>query len=820
MEKRILPLLFYLCLCCGISALAQSSPTTAGTGKISGVLADSLTGKPVEFATIALLYGGTGNSAAVQMTSATGKFEFAGLQPGTYELAISFIGYRTKTVKQLQITTQKPAIVLGTVRFAPTATQLKEVTVQSLRPTITQEADKLVVSIEGTALAAGKTAYDVLATSPGVFVDPDGNIQLNGRAGATVMIDGKLTYLSARDLRSLLESMAAENIKNIEIITNPSAKYDAEGTSGILNINLKKNTIFGLNGSVAVGANYNGADVGYSTTGSINYKSGKWSSFLSLDMARRVFGREATFTRVFKDEGNTTYFDQVAESNGVVQGPPSVRVGSDYSLNDKHSIGFMSYYVTNKLHADFLTDTYIGSAPGNYNLFVEADNYNTNRFSNFTGNLHYAGKFDTLGTTLTADLDYVRITNRGFANFYNYSTVIGAGEPAKRDLLYTETPSGFDIYAAKLDFTKPLQNGQKLEMGLKASKVVSDADSRFFLNNGPVPVLDARRTNHFIYDETIYAAYANWNGKLRDNLTLQAGLRAEQTVSEGELVTTGEVDPRDYLSLFPSVFLQHKISDNYEINYNYSRRIQRPNYGHLNPFFSYRDQYTYWLGNPELRPQYTNSVGITQLFRKTYSLSLSYQHNQDVIAELVRIVPEDTTTIYYVGNVNDLRSIGLTALVPVKIMKNWDTNNTFVLSYNENSVIVEERQVINDQVYYMLQSNHTIALPRKFKLELNGTYYSKSVHALYIIEPRWWVNGGIRKSFLGDKLDVSLNVNDIFKSQRLVLGTKLDDGSVSDFDQYFRTRNATLTLRYNFSKGQKVEERRRNNLEELNRTGG
>ncbi|NEM99076.1 TonB-dependent receptor [Pontibacter burrus] len=820
MKKSILLLLACLCLCLSLPviALAQSNPPAAG--KISGTLTDSLTRKPVEFATVALLHQSTSQTADVKMTDAQGVFQFANLQPGAYQLVISFVGYKTKTLKQLQVTAQKPALELGTIRITPATTQLKEVTVETLRPTITQEADKLVVSIEGTALATGKTAFDVLATSPGVFVDQEGNIQLNGRSGATVMIDGKLTYLSSRDLRSLLESMSAENIKNIEIITNPSARYDAEGTSGILNINLKKNTLFGLNGNISAGGNYNGTDFGYSTTGSINYKSGDWNSFLNLDMARRVFGREATFTRVFKDEGTTTYFDQTAESNGVVQGPPAVRLGSDYSLNEKHSVGFMGYFVTNKLNADFLTDTYIGNTPGNYNLFVEADNYNTNRFSNVTGNLHYAGKFDTLGTALNFDLDYVRITNRGHANFYNYTTFIGASAPRRQDLWYTETPSGFDIYAAKLDFVKPLPNSQKLELGLKASKVVSDADSRFFLNNGPVPVPDARRTNHFIYDETIYAAYANWNGKLKDNLTLQAGLRAEQTVSEGELVTTEDIDKHNYLSLFPSIFLQHKISDNYEVNYNYSRRIQRPNYGHLNPFFSYRDQYTYWLGNPELRPQFTNSVGITQLFRKTYSLGLSYQHNQDVIAELVQIIPEDTTTVYYVGNVNDMRSISMTLLAPFKIMKNWDTNNTFVLAYNENSVIVDKRQVINDQIYYMLQSNHTIALPRKYRLELNGTYYSKTVHALYIIEPRWWVSGGIRKSFLNDKLDVSLNVNDIFKSQSLVLSTKLDDGSVSDFDQYFRTRNATFTLRYKFSKGQNVEERRRNNLEELNRTGG
>ncbi|HEY4652499.1 MAG TPA: TonB-dependent receptor, partial [Pontibacter sp.] len=793
MKKRILFLLGYLCLCAGfISPLkAQNSTSPASSGSISGVLTDSVSRKPVEFATVALLVSGTSQSVDVKLTDAAGKFDFQGLKPGNYELMISFIGYKTKAVKGLQVTAQKPAVTLAEVPFSPAVTQLREVNVQTLRPTITQEADRMVVSIEGTALAAGKTAYDVLATSPGVYIDHEGNIQLNGRAGATVMIDGKLTYLSARDLRAMLESMSAENIRNIEIITNPSAKYDAEGLSGILNINLKKNTLFGINGSVSAGANYNGKQYGYTTSGTVNYKAGNWNTFLSLDFMRRVGGREATFTRVFKGDEGLVYFDQVATGNFDVQGPPTVRLGADYEVNDKHTIGFMTYFNTNKLHGDFLTDTYIGNAPNQPTLYIDANNYNTNRFTNFTSNLHYISKLDTAGTTFSADLDYVRITNRGDADFYNYYDSLTTAGPVYQNFLYTQTPGGFDIYSAKADFTRPLPNGRKLEAGLKASKVVSDNDSRFYFNNTGELVPDKKRTNHFIYDEDIYAGYLNWNSKMGEALTVQAGLRAEATVSKGELRTTNDIDRKKYLNLFPSLFIQHKLNDNYEVNYNYSRRIQRPNYGQLNPFFAYRDPYTYWQGNPDLKAQYTNSFGITQVFRKTYNLVLNYQHNQNVIAEIPRIIVEDTTTVYYIGNVSDSKNMSLTAIAPIRILKNWDTNNTFLVSYNEFSVVVDKQQVINDHVFYMLQSNHTIALPANFRLEVNGVYQGKGVYALYIVEPRWWVNTGLKKSFLNDKLDLTVNVNDIFKSQRLVLAAKVGEGNVNDFDQYFRNRNVS-----------------------------
>jgi len=824
MKKVILFLLAPLCLILAFSvagwAQTNASATAGGTGKISGILLDSLSGKPVEFATVALLQQGSKQSIGGTLTDNKGQFSFSGLKEGNYELAFSFIGFKTKTIPQLAVTESKPDVVLGSIKLSPVATQLKEVDVQTMRPTIVQEADRLVINVEGTAMAAGSSAYDVVSKAPGVFMDEDGNVRLNGKAGVTVMLDNKLTYLSARDLRTLLEGMSAENIKNIEIITNPSAKYDAEGSSGILNINLKKNAQQGINGSLYAGYRYNGKQHAYSAGGNINYKKGHWNSFLMLDAARRVGGREATFTRVFKGDEETTYFDQVATGNYEVQGPPAIRLGTDYSFNEQHSIGFMVNYTTNDLSSDFLTDTYIGPAPNAPVVYINADNYNTNRFQNFTSNLHYVNKLDTAGTMLSADLDFVQIRNDGEANFYNYYDSLLVDQPIRQDFLYTSTPNGFDIFSAKVDYARALSRGRKLDFGAKASRVISDNDSRFFFNNSEAPVLDPERTIYFVYDENIFAGYVNWKSKLGKKFSLQAGLRAEQTVSNGERRLTGEVKKYNYFDLFPSLFVQQKVNDNYEISYTYSRRLQRPNYGNLNPFIFYRDPYTYIQGNPDLRPEYTNSFGITQTFKKTYSLALEYQHTRDVIAELPAVDQETTTTIYYTGNLDESRDLSLTAVAPFKMMKNWDTNNTLVLSYNEYSGMASGQEVINDQLYYMLQSNHMVLLPKDFKLEVNFSYQGPAVYALYRIEPQFWVNLGLKKSFLDDKFDLSLNANDLFKGQRLIIAANVGEGNTSEFNQYFRTRNIGLTLRYHFSKGQKINENQRErNLEELRRTG-
>ncbi|MBK0404652.1 TonB-dependent receptor [Adhaeribacter sp. BT258] len=818
MKRNVFFLLAQLCFFLSTAApvQAQEKALTQISGKVTGMVTDSVSGKPIGFVTVALLASGTSQAVAAGLTDEAGRFVFQQIKPGNYDLNLSFIGYRSKALRQIAITETKPEIDLGKLFLGMAATQLKEVQVNALRPTIVQEADKMVVSIEGTALAAGKTAFEVLAQSPGVFIDQDGNIQLNGRSGVTVMLDGKLTYLSASDLRRLLESMSAENIKNIEIITQPSAKFDAEGASGILNINLKKNELRGMNGSVFVTSSTNFKQVAGTVGGNVNYKAGKWNSFLSTEVMKRAFNREGTFTRVFYDGDNTTYFDQVAQGKSRNLGPPVFRVGTDFSLNEKHSIGGMASLNRNTRWEDFNTETYLSHTQDQPKDFIRANNQTTNTFTNFTANLHYAARPDTNGTTLTGDLDFVKISNQGYSNFYNYFTAAGATQPTSTDFLYADSDNGFEIYSAKADFTKQFTRFGKVETGLKASRVTSDNDSRFFFNNQGL-VLDLNRTNHFLYSENIYAAYANWNYKLSEKYALQTGLRAEETRSRGESLTTGRITRRNYLNLFPSVFLQQKFTENYQISYSYSRRIQRPNYGNLNPFVTYRDPYTYFTGNPYLRPQYTHAFGISQTYKQNYSLIFSYQHLTDVISELPILDVENATTIYTTGNVDDSRNISLTAVAPVKILKTWEANNTLTLSYNEFKTMANNQEVEINQLQYYLQTNHTLLLPHDYTLEVNGIYRGPSVYGLYQIRRTGWVNLGLRKSFRNKTIDLSLNANDIFRTNRLRFDTRIGR-NINDFDQYFFSRSISITLRYKFNRGQKIEERRRNsNLEELNR---
>lgn len=793
-------------LCCLLSQAQQ--------GTITGRIVDDKA-SPVSYVNVGL-YTTQKGALLTQgaLTDSLGNFRMATPAAGTYYVQFTAIGFAKFVSDSFRINSADFSRDFGTITLKKETKDLANVDIVTLRPSIVQLPDRMVIGVQGTAMAAGTTAFNVLAKSPGVFVDPEGNIQLNGRGGATIMIDGRLTYLSARDLRNLLESTPAENIKSIEIITNPSAKYDAEGTAGIINIVFKKNVQQGVNGSVYATYSTNLKQHLYGGGATVNHKSGRWNSFLITDFNRRGSGREATFTRVFRTPNQTTYFDQVAEGNWHNIGPPSLRIGTDFTLNQNHSVGFIGSYFTNTMNADFLTETFIGFAPKTPRQFIDADNYNSNTLKNMVTNLHYVGTLDTMGTTLSADLDFARIRNEGEGNFYNTFTRLSDGMKTT-DNLYTYTPNGFDIYSGKIDFSYAISKTQKVEAGSRLSRVESDNDSRFYFNNNGL-VLDPLRTNHFNYRENIYAGYVNWSGSLTKKTSLQVGLRAEQTVSRGQSFTTGEINDRKYLDWFPSVFLQHKATDNYNVTVNYSRRLNRPNYGNLNPFRSYRDPYTWTVGNPYLRPQYTNMFNLTQTIKKIYIVQLFYQHTQDPMVELPMPDAATAETVYTTGNVENSYSGGMSVIIPFKLTRKWDTRNTGQLSHSKFTTVQNGEFVRNEQLFYYLQSAHTILLPKDFRAEATFLYRGPAASGLYLQQAMHRIDLAFNKSFANKKFEVAININDITKGWRFRWAANFG-GNINEFDQYMRWRTFGITLRHNFSKGQKVNIKQRTGPEELNR---
>ena len=805
----LLPLVLLLCL--SPVAFAQTS------GQLTGLVKDGK-GAVVPYASVAIIQTSTKAIVSGVTTTDQGTFTLKTPAAGTYLLRLTAIGFTTLDTAPFEVTSSDFSKNFGTLTVPEDTKLLKEVTVQSMRPKVVAHADKMVVSVDGTALAASSTAYEVLAKSPGVFIDQDGNIQLNGKGGIQIMIDGKLTYLSGKELQNLLQGMSAENLKDIEIITNPSAKYDAEGNAGILNINLKKNTITGVNGSVYVGTQYNGLS-GYSTGGTINYKKGKWNTSANVDAARRVFYRNTIMTRRFNTDSSNTSQDVSGRQEDIRQ-VPSMRLTTDYDITDKHSVGATANLYYQDFDSEFKTRTFASNGNPETDSLITATNLINGQFSNYTLNAHYMGKLDTAGTTLAADVDYVLINNNGKSRFFNVYQQLNDLNNSRLVLPGSDNPSDYKIFSAKTDFTKQFSKDTKMELGAKVSRVVSDNDLRFFYNVDNVQQPDSTRSNHFIYRESIFAAYVNYNTKLSEKWSVQSGLRAEKTLGEGNLLTTNTTFKRNYLNLFPSVFLMHNISKDYQVSYNYSRRINRPRYESMNPFIFYIDPYTYAQGNPSLRPAYTNSFEVTQTVKTKYIFKMGYAVTTDFIAEVPEQYPEFNRTVFTQSNVKRYENINGNVVLPIKISKNWEMNNNFNVAYQDYTIEQKEQSLRNKQLNYYGQTTQNIQLPQKVKLEVNGFFQGPFAYALYKISPLWGIDVGLKRSFLDDKLEFSVNVNDIFRGQQ-VIGKANYNGNVNEFDQYFGSRNLRLNLRYRFNKGAKFEEKKRNtNLEELNRAGG
>jgi len=794
-----------LCFILGSNAYAQ----------ITGTLKDEK-GTALPYANVAVLQLPDSTGVTGAMSLADGSFVIATPAPGNYMLRISTIGYTQFYTSTFKVGDGAFKKDFGVVVLQEDARSLSGVTVKATRPTIIVESDKMVVSVAGTALAAGSTAFEVLEKAPGVFVDQDGNIQLNGKAGANVMVDGRLTYFSGKELQSFLEAMSAENIKEIEVISNPSAKYEAAGSSGIINIKLKQNTHLGMNGSVNAGYQYNGAS-GYNAGVNLNYKAGNWNTSVNLDMAERPRLREGVMIREFHADGADARFHQLRDET-VTMRTPALRLNTDYDLNPRHSLGGVVSLSMNTMDRAFYSGTDMNDRQKGQHTFVEAGNFNDNRSTNNAFNLHYNGQLDTVGTTLALSIDYIQLQNKAEARYENHYQNL-TENTVTDELLRTYNPGYYNIYSANADYSMKAWQKAKLEAGIKASHVISDNKLSFYEVTDEQEELDERRSNHYRYTETILAGYLNLNTILSKNWKLQAGLRGEQTLGKGKPEAANIIRKR-YLNLFPSVFLTQQVSPQYQVTYSYSRRIDRPNYRSLNPFIFYQDPYSWAEGNPDLRPQFTSVFQVNQLLNNTYSLQLGYAYTKDFFAEVPEQNSTDNTTVYKERNIDKAENYSATLIAPIKIIQGWDVSNNLVAGYQKNKLVLKQEEIQNSQLYWMLQSTHNVLLPLGLQLQATAGYNSPSNHGVYQFKRQWWLDAGLKKSLMQDKLDVTLGATDIFRT-RDMRGDASYNGDVFRFVNYFMVRSIKLNLRYNFQHGQNFKARNRSiKLEELNRAGG
>jgi hypothetical protein len=807
------------------SAVAQS---TKGNGKISGIVLDK-NNQPLPLATVLLLHYSDSILIKSVICGDKGNFIFEDLSEGKYIISVSSAGYQKYFTPVLAISREVLSILLPAISLTSPVRDLQTVTVIAKKPLIEMHADKLVMNVQNSIVATGNTALEVLQKAPGVVVDQSDNISLNGKTGILIYMDGKQTYMSQSDLTNLLKNMRSDQIEKIEIISNPSAKYDAAGKA-ILNIITIKNKNFGTNGSISAGA---GLGLGLSvpiseSNGKLNnVKSGhfpRYSTSLNLNNRQGKINLFGNFNyNSFKGTGNSqgartvsgTVYDQYVLSQNLSKNF-NYKTGIDYFLNRKTTLGILvsgnKGYFENPVPS--ISNGYIKDTQGivQSNPSTAANVYYS--WSNVTFNGNFKHSFDSAGRELTADFDRSFYNNHGkerglITHFYDAN-----GQENSPPLIITnDIPNIYNITAARLDYILPLTKSKaKLEIGAKASWVTSDNDFRYFKNSA----VDTGRTNHFIYKENINALYGIFNKEFNQTWSVRAGMRMEYTTTEGNSLTINQSTERKYLNLFPAVFIKQNINDQNEISYSFSRRVNRPAYNTLNPFVYFSDPYTFQIGNEKLKPAYTNSYAANYSYKHSIVTSLGYSSTKDFMAEIYKNAIDDSVvyakikasttgtnidpskiTFVTTENLASFRVLNLGVSFPVKIADWWNVTNNFTLLYVKYAGMVSNSALDYEVVPYNFYTSHSFTLPRTITMEASVNYNSKNIWGQIKTRAQYAANFGIRKLFWSKKAELRFSVNDIFATNRFY-GTVNTTGVIVLSTNKSTSRSAGINFTYKF----------------------
>ena len=790
-------------------------------GNVSGVVRDAA-GKPLEFVAMMLVKSVDSTLVKGAVSDAGGAYGFENVVEGRYLAVATQLGYQKLYSPAITVDATHPDVRVPDLRMQEETKLLTGVTVTARKPFIEQQVDRTVVNVENSIVASGNTALEVLEKAPGVTIDRQNDqIQLKGKQGVIVMIDGKQTYLSAQEVSNLLKNTPSDNIATIEIITNPSSKYDAAGNSGIINIKMKKNKNFGTNGTVIAGLGQGRFE---KANGSLrlNHRQGKTNAFGNYSYSHQRSFQENELNRIIAYDGRTTYFDQVSNRPNQYNGQ-NYRVGLDYFLNKKSTLGLLaSGFVNDWRQNNGLNHSIIRNENGQVTLRPTTAVKVQEKRTNLTGNLNYKHEFNGSGRELTADADNARFNGDSYNHLVTSYTDANNLPAQPTDAIRNGMPSAIDIWAFKSDYVHPTKKGGKWEGGVKSSYVQSDNNLVFENYREGEWTLDPTRTNRFKYQENIYAAYANYAGKLGKKTSLQLGLRVEQTRSEGNSVTLNRVVDRQYTNLFPTFFASRQLDTNHVLNFSYSRRIDRPNYQDLNPFVFYLDPYTYQQGNPYLKPQYTNSLQLTHVYKSAFSTSLGYSRTTDVIVrEVPGQIPEQNITFVTTDNLATLDNVNLTISFPLPVAKWWTLQNNLTVYYNHYNSPYLGTQYSVDVVAWNAYVSNSFTLGKGFSAELSGWYNSAALYGFFQSQPQGAFSVGVQKSVLNKKGTLKLNVNDPLWTNKFRGTTRYQDINFR-IRARWESRVARLTFTYNFgNQNVKAARQRSTGTEaERNRAGG
>ncbi len=782
-------------------------------GKISGQIIDSLSNAPVEFATISIFRMRNDSLVSGAVTNTKGRFLVEELKPGMYKVKMDFIGYQAKTVGRVMLGRNGFQRDLGKVLLAPSATDLGTVEVTADKAFMQTSIDKKVFNVERSLTSEGNTANEVLETIPAVDVDIDGNVSLRGSGNVTVLIDGRPSGLTGASRAAVLEQIPSSSIESVEVITNPSAKYNPDGMAGIINIVLKKNRKKGLSGNVTVGKTIWNR---YNASASLNYRTSKFNFFsnygfrhMDRPIVRTNFRKNwplGTATDFIQD---TVYLDQTGEAIRY-RSSHMLRTGIDLYLNPKNTLtisGMASLQDRSSEELNRYEDLDVNQAITD--LYYRSGDEDSDRI-NYEGNIIYAIKLKKPKQELTFDFNYSggNSDEMGIAIQRDFRPD-GSTFDDVIERQNTLENSSNQVITAKADYVHPLTKKSKFETGYQtiARAINKDFYSETYDPFASAFIPDVNLINEFLYQEQIHAVYGTYANQIK-KFGIQAGLRLEQALTDSELITTNEQFENNYFSFFPTLHLSQKLEKQHEISWSYSRRINRPSFRSLNPFNDFSDSRNIRRGNPFLQPEYIHSIEFGHRKRwQSASLmtELFYKRTQDAITRTKIDTGGVSITTY--ANLNTSSSYGFTLIGTYQPYKWWDMNASFNLFRTVLDGSNLEGDLTNDGFGYSAKLTSSFKLWKGSELQLMTRYRGPWILAQGESDPFFTLDAAFKQKFWDNKASVSLRLRDVFDTQQFSFftsGTNFEQASLYNW----QSRLLSLSFSYNFGK-QEWNKRRR-----------
>ncbi len=730
---------------------AQSRSTVDGSVKDNN-------GKALESVTVSLLKAKDSSLVKTDITDGNGQFELSASADGKFLLSYAIVGYEKKFSTHFDLQGGQP-FHSGAVNLTLAPKKLQDVTVTSRKPMVEIKADKTVFNVENSINATGSNALELLQKSPGIQVDNNDNITMKGKTGVKVYVDGKMTQLNVKDLAAYLRSINSNDIEAIEMISNPSAKYDASGNAGIINIRLKKNKKFGTNGTATAGLVQGITPKGNASV-NLNYRDKKVNLFSNVGGNIGRYENELNLYRIQRD----SLYDQHSvnyNNNKSI----NLKAGADFFLDNRNTIGGLitTNFSTNDWTSSSNTDIYYNPT-NTYQKTLKAFNTVPGNRNNVNANLNYRYA-DTSGKEINFDADYGQFRGRGNSYqpnyYYNQNNNI-----ISQIINRNYTPTNIDIYTSKVDVEMPKWKG-KLGFGAKFSYVKTDNTYDFYtdVNGAPMKVLG--RSNSFTYKENVNAAYVNYQRQFNPKWSLQAGLRAEQTNSEGMLTRADGVVQsdnnvkRNYFDLFPSAALTWAVDKKNTLNLTYSRRIDRPTYQDLNPFENKLDELTYEKGNAFLRPQYTDNVELSHTFLYMITTTVGYSHVKDYSTMTTDTIKN--ATFVQQKNLATQQILTFSIGSPLPIKKWWNGYANFWYNYQMFNGMIGNNELKTTVPLYGAYIQNSFTLGNDYSAEVSGWFNGPAIWgATWKTNAQGALDLGIQKMFLQKKATIKLSATDIF----------------------------------------------------------